>query len=151
MSKVITNNVTIFIIRSQRNNIKGDCVFLNEQQAKNMKEEYDYQGYNVYIDSLIIPFVGKYVSYIDLYKGFDYGFSDMYDVCYKSQLYPSVELAKTDKCWLNIIKAVNEKPEEFNIYQNKICSKDIFGDDWFYGDVMEGKFCAEIRKLKVIR
>ena len=37
------------------------------------------------------------------------------------------------------------------VFTDKICNKDWGGHDWYYGDVMEGKVNAEIKKLKVVR
>jgi len=152
MAKRIMNDVTVFVIRSQiGNSIKGNCVFLNEELAKSL--EYDYthlDGSDVYLDSITLPFVGKYVSYVHVYRGFDYDYPGMHDAIYKSELYPSTEFARLSKAWKQIEQQVIEKPEEFNVYSNKICSKDYGGDDWYYGDVMEGKVSAEIKRLKVI-
>ena len=151
MAKRILENVTIYCIKTQKGNIKGDFVFLNKERAENIANEYTYQDYDVYVDSLVVPFVGKHLSYVDVYRGFDYGINSMYNVCYNSELYPSVELAKQDVKWQQIEQLAINEPEEFNIYRDKICSKDIFEEDWFYGDVMEGKVSAEIKKIRVLR
>ena len=152
MAKRIMNEIKVFVIRSQRDNsIKGGKVFLNEDSAKSLEYDYTYsQGSDVYLDSIILPFVGKYVSYVSVYRGFDYGYPGIHDVTYKSELYPSTELAQSSKAWKQVEQQVIEKPEEFNVYPNKICSKDYGDDDWYYGDVMEGKVSAEIKRLKVI-
>ena len=150
--KRIMNEVKVFVIRSQRDNsIKGDRVFLNMESAKSL--EYDliaYEDQDVYLDSITLPFVGKHISYVNIYRGFDYDFPGMHDVHYKSELYPSIEQAKLSKAWKKIEQQVSEQPEEFNVYQDKICSKDYGGEDWYYGDVMEGRVSAEIKRLKVI-
>jgi len=152
MAKRIMNEIKVFVIRSQRDNsIKGGKVFLNEDSAKSLEYDYTYsQGNDVYLDSITLPFVGKHVSYVHIYRGFDYDFPGMYDAVYKSELYPSREQAKASKAWKRIEQQVIEKPEEFNVYPNKICSKDYGNEDWYYGDVMEGKVSAEIKRLKVI-
>jgi len=152
MAKRIMSEVKVFAIRSQRDNsIKGGKVFLNEEIAKSL--EYDYthlEGSDVYLDSITLPFIGKHVSYVDVYRGFDYDFPGMHDVHYKSELYPSTEQAKSSRAWKQIEQQVAKEPEEFNVYQDKICSKDYGGEDWCYGDVMEGKISAKIKRLKVI-
>lgn len=152
MAKRILENVTIYFIKTQKGNIKGDSVYLNKEHAERIAYDFNtYYGHDVYIDSIIVPFVGQHLSYVDIYKGFDYGINHMYDVCYKSELYPSVEIAKQNTRWQQIQQQAIEKPEEFNVYQNRICSKDILDHDWYYGDVMEGKVNAEIKKLRVLR
>jgi len=151
MAKRIMNNITVFVIRTQSNSIKGDSVFLSKEHAEYMNSQYMYNNDDTYIDSVELPYVGKYVSYVSIYKGYNYGMHNMYDVCYRSQLYPSVELAKQNNNWKEIQQNAINQPEEFNVYKNTICNKDYFGYDWYYGDVMEGKVNAKIRKLKVIR
>jgi len=140
---------TIYVIRSNKNDsIKGDKVYLNKEDAE--KQIYYADLYeNYYVDSIELPFVGKYVSYVRMYCGFDYGMDSMYDVVYKTDLFPSVEKAKETKLWKDTEKLVVEKPDEFNVYPNKICSRDFGTDDWYYGDVMEGKINTEIKRLKV--
>lgn len=146
MTGRVMTNVKIFIVRSQQDNsIGGDCVFLNEQRAKSYAEYME----NLYVDSIVLPFIGKHVSFVRIYKGFDY-FPYMHDVCYKSQLYPSVAQAKESDAWKQIENLVTKNPEKFNVHDNKICSRTVFGDDWCYGDIMEGKFSAEIINLKVV-
>jgi len=151
LAKRIMNNITVFAIRTQSNSIKGDSVFLSKEHAEYMNSQYMYDGYDTYIDSIELPFVGKYVSYVQIYRGFDYGIGNIYDVCYKSELYPSVESAKQNNNWKKIVERSINQPEEFNVYKDKICNKDWGGHDWYYGDVMEGKVNAEIKKLKVVR
>ena len=146
------DNVTIFVLKSSLDNsIKGKEVFLSEARAKRIQDDYAwcYDNYNIYIDSIELPFVGKYVSYIQVYHGFDYGRDSMYDVVNNSNLFPSIEKAKETKLWKNVLNLVAEKPDEFNVYPNKICSRDFGTDDWYYGNVMEGKINAEIKRLRV--
>jgi len=152
MAKRIMNEVKVFVIRSQRDSsIRGERVFLNEQYAKSLEYDCTYLGgEDVYIDSITLPFVGKHVSYVDVYRGFDYDYPGMHDAVYKSELYPSIEQAKSSRAWKQIEQEVAKDPEEFNVYQDKICSKDYGGEDWYYGDVMEGKVSAKIKRLKVI-
>jgi len=152
MANRIMDTTVIFVIKSiHTNEIKGETVYLSKEKAERRVSEYEFNGESVYVDSIELPFVGKYVSYVDIYKGFDYGMQEMYDVCYKSDIYPSTETAKMHMRWLRIVENAKTSPERFNIYRDKICSKDWNGDDWVSGDVMEGNMSAEIMKLKVIR
>lgn len=151
MANRVLNQVRVYLIKSQNNRIKGDSVYLDEKTAKDMKYNYEFSGCNVYLDSVVLPFAGKYVSFIDIYRGFDYGYPGMYDVVQTSELYPSVEFAKKDTIWQNLLKRVEKNNEEFNVYENRICSRECLGTDWFYGDVMEGKISAQIKKLRIVR
>lgn len=152
MAKIIMDNVIVYAITSQRNNnFKGDCVYLNKEHAEKARENYMYSGYETYLQPISLPFAGKHASYISIYKGYDYGINNMYDIIYNSSLFSSVSLAKQDDAWQEIVQMMENNLEKFNVYYNKICSKDTFGEDWIYGDVMEGKVSAEIKKLKIIR
>ena len=51
MAKRIMDNITVFVIRTQSNNIKGDSVYLNKEQAEYMADQYMYNNDDVYIDS----------------------------------------------------------------------------------------------------
>lgn len=157
MPKEIMNDVTIYMIMSRRVGIKSNCVrgkyvYLNEEKAEAEKQKYLSTDYDVYIDSINLPFAGKYVSYINIYRGFDYNYGvGIYDVAYRSELYASTELAKQNHSWREVYLRMQQNPDQFNVYDNKICSRDTGGEDWTYGDVMEGNLVAEIKKLKIIR
>jgi hypothetical protein len=73
----------------------------------------------------------------------------MYDDITTTILFPSVELAKYSQLWQTFERKALADKESHNFYENKICSKDGPLDDWWYGDVMEGKFSMEIKRYKV--
>lgn len=155
MAKVINHKIEIYVIINSKGKVSGDRVFLNKNIAETaLSWDRQTKSEDLYLDTITLPFVGQHLSYIHIYRGFDYdyGSGSMHDVCYTSDLYPSVELAKADDGWKSIMRIVDHHPEKVNVYPNKICSKDgIDNSDWYYGDVMEGKFVAEVRKLKVDR
>lgn len=135
-------------------------VFLDKSVAISIAEERNMEyGSNTYVvrkDSF--PYIGKYVSFIYLYRGFDYGFDysfgggsmTMSDAIYISKLYPSLIEAKTDPVYKSCMDKAMENPEKHIISDRLICSKDGDGE-WFYGDIMEGKFNMKILRARVIK
>ena len=165
MANRIMDTTVIFVIKSiHTNEIKGETVYLSKEKAERRVSEYEFNGESVYVDSIesgnsSVLVTNKYPK-MTIVSGsgpfpegdyFEYGMQEMYDVCYKSDIYPSTETAKMHMRWLQIVENAKTSPERFNIYRDKICSKDWNGDDWVSGDVMEGNMSAEIMKLKVIR
>jgi len=153
MSKIINNETEIYFITNKKSNVLYGKVYLDKQKAQNncnyhkCREDKE----NLYIDSIIVPFVGKNLYFIHLYKGFDYGMSDIHDIYFNTNLYPSIESIKQNETWNNYYQKAKDNPEKFNIYDDRICSKDIFREDWLYGDVMESNINLKIIKVKVIR
>jgi hypothetical protein len=149
-------DVTIFFITDGSNNIKHHTMFLSETKAKEAVDHYqEFTGRYYTLSSITIPFVGKYISQVEVYYGFDYSFSlnggsSINDVISKSELYPSTELAKNSELWKTNNKRALVDATKHNFYENRICSKDGF-DDFFYGDIMEGKFNMEIKRYKVYK
>lgn len=133
------------------NDITGDKVFISRERAEDEIYYCNENESSYEIGSVKLPFVGKYVSMVNAYFGFDYGMVSMFDICHRSRFYPSVEKAKSDKLWIESEQRSIAKPDEFNKHPLRICSKDIFGTDWIYGDFMEGNSCTDIVKYRVVR
>lgn len=159
MSKKI-ENATVYLIRNSKGEINQKGAYLDCDMAKEAAYYLNCQyGYDeapcYYVDSIELPFVGRHIYLVDMYRGFDYDFfgtPGMHDVTNsKSQIvYPCLEYAKKDPVWISCEQASKEAPKDYHVYPTKICSDD-YGNDWFYGDVMEGKFSTEIVKIKVKR
>lgn len=132
-------------------------IFLDKERCKEWiladMYVYDADRPRYYLASQEVKFVPKYLCYTLWYMGYDYSwdFSGMRDVCKISKLYPSINHCKNDEKWKSMYKSATENPSEYNITDLKICSKDDFGDDWIYGDVMEGKQRIDIHRVKVQR
>lgn len=151
-------SIKVFFITDGTDDItvKHDTMFLSEARAKDVLDHYKaYEDKYYYLSSKTFPFVGKYISQVEVYWGFDYSLSNtdgiIGDVIYKSLLYPSVELSKASKLWQSTKERALRRPEEHNFCEDKICSKDFMDEDFEYGDVMEGKFNMRINRYKIDR
>ena len=139
--------------------IIGGAVYLNEKQANEemMWEENRSGRYDgaYFIGSTKLPFVGKHISQVEVYHGFDYAFAAngpfINDIIKKSSLYPSVTLAKQSELWLEYKHKAEAEPDKYNFHDNTIASKDHEDSDFMYGDAMEGKFNMQVKMYKVIR
>lgn len=90
------------------------------------------------------------VYMIKVHRGYDYGYSSIYDVTnYVYQLFHSVHAAKKNEVWQKNEKLAKEKPSEFHVTPFSIASDD-YGSPFISGDVMEGKFNMEIIGVRVI-
>ena len=153
--------VKLCVIKDSKKDIVVDAAIDTIDNRKILLNIYDFknnceEGYErFYLDEIELPFIKKYLSYIRLYKGYDidWGFgsggSSFTDVIYFSDIYPTATNAKEDEIWKIFEKKALDSPDRFNFYHERICSKDIFDEDFCHGDVMEGKFNMEIKKIRI--
>ena len=144
----------LYIIKNDDGEIFNDSIaFIDRDLAFSYSATLNnFQGSSYScVNEIDIDFdkVGKYLYYIRAYFGFNYSFHKspgIYDVINTSTFYPYKEMAKSDRLWeCAVAKAATES---VNIHENSICSSD-YGEDWNYGDCMEGKFNLKILKVKV--
>lgn len=148
----------LYVIVNDKGNVLGDKAFVSSdvaEQARNDMECYSpfrNEGYHlgiVNINDDSFP-IGRHIYFATIYRGFDYGWDSMYDVTSQdAQFYTCKSDLKSGEFWSKWLKETHGKECDFNFYEDRICSKDVFEDDWRYGDVMEDKFSLEIRKLRV--
>jgi hypothetical protein len=140
----------------------GDFRFYKKAYTDRKMAEYVAYVLNAYhakdyeVREIELPFIGKHVCYVYAYFGFDYGWDSIYNEMECSDVYSCVVNAKESPLWQRLMERVIADGKENYIIRdtNKeqlIASKDIFGEPWFYGDVMGGNFNAEIRRIRVIR
>lgn len=154
-----SEGIEVFFITGSDGSIKHKTMFISEDKAKKALMDYIYEDRCFHLSSQTFEFVGKYLSQVEVYTGFDYNYGhstggNIVDVIHRSSLYPSVELSKTSKLWQSFKRNALLKPKDHNFYENSICSKEDScngKNDFYFGDVMESKFNMKIKRYKVDR
>lgn len=93
------------------------------------------------------------VYMITVYHGFDYNYGGNPGICddtrHVSKVFHSVSAARKDPVWQSYLNKAKENPKEHHVSDFRIAS-DAFGEPFSYGDVMEGKFNAQIIGVRLI-
>ena len=93
---------------------------------KNIKE-------NIGLKRFKFLLLKKHIAFVHAYDGYDYYFdgNGFYDSEKISIVYASARDAKLDPIWINYENYARKNPERFNFYEERICSKDVFDEDFY--------------------
>lgn len=157
MSSLIDTETVVYIVRNRDGHLNKKKGFLHKDGAMSyildLASQYGNSYEDYYIEDVVVPFLGQNIYYIHLYRGFDYNYgSGMSDVtnAKNEKFFACKDHAKEDPLWKKYEDISQKDPENHHISDTKICS-DEYGEEWFYGDVMEGKFEIEILPIKISR
>ena len=130
-----------------------DQAFTRKERAiERMDNMNCLAGYEKYtIKEFDLPFIGRSVCFVIAYYGYNYDFDSIYDVMSISDIFACNDHAKQSKEWKKAVKASSGNEDEFIITDEKIASKDWFGEEFFYGDYMNGMFNTSIYRIRVIK
>lgn len=126
-------------------------VFTNKERATRTVDDMNcFAGYEKYeLKEFDLPFIGRSVCYVSGYYGFDYDFDRIYDIESITNIFACNDHAKKSKLWKKATADSNGNNDKFIITDTKIASKDLFGEEFIYGDCMEGMFNVSIERIRV--
>jgi len=109
-------------------------------------------GQNFRVSEVLLPFIGRSVSYIEIYRGYDYNFrtGKMFDNIKFGGIYACNKHAKESSAWIEFEKIAKANPDNHSFTETMIASKDCYGNTFDWGDVMDGHFNMQIKRIRVI-